>query len=382
MSTRVGIVVSHPIQYQAPFFRQLASRGILEPHVFFMTEHGVRESFDSGFGQVIQYDIPLTDGYSHEFVPNISPLAFGTPLGTINPGLAQAIARSRIDGLVVHGWAHISMWIAYATALIQHVPYALRSEATLARTAGVQSRIHRTMIGSLVRHASACLAIGSLNRDFYFAYGAPISKVFDAPYSVDTDRFRIDGAAGVKNRDQRLRDLGLNTEWPTIVVSAKLQRHKRPLDVIQAADRAGINLNLIFLGAGPLRSEIDQAAATRPWVRLLGFVNQVQIAEWYGCADLIVLASEHEPWGLAINEAMAAGAMPIVSDRVGCGPDLVKDFGYIYPVGDIDSLASCIRQACARLSTDLREEASNRSESYGISATCEGYEAAFESILR
>jgi glycosyltransferase involved in cell wall biosynthesis len=61
----------------------------------------------------------------------------------------------------------------------------------------------------------------------------------------------------------------------------------------------------------------------------------------YSAADLLVLASEFEPWGMVVNEAMCCGLPVVVSDKVGAAADLVADGinGFVYPVGDVPALA-------------------------------------------
>jgi glycosyltransferase involved in cell wall biosynthesis len=77
-------------------------------------------------------------------------------------------------------------------------------------------------------------------------------------------------------------------------------------------------------------------------VRFTGFLNQSEIAKAYIAADMLVLPSDGgETWGLVVNEAMCCGRPCIVSDQVGCGPDLVQSgqTGAVFPLGDVDALA-------------------------------------------
>ena len=59
-------------------------------------------------------------------------------------------------------------------------------------------------------------------------------------------------------------------------------------------------------------------------MRCLGFVNQAELPGWYGCGDVLALPSGREPWGLVVNEGMACGLVPVVSEAVGCAADLVE----------------------------------------------------------
>jgi glycosyltransferase involved in cell wall biosynthesis len=180
-----------------------------------------------------------------------------------------------------------------------------------------------------------------------------------------------------------LESLGMEPEILLVLFAAKLQPRKRPMDVVMAMDRLDRPANLVMIGDGPLRPAMESLALRRPWMRTLGFVNQKEIGEWYGAADLFVLPSEHEPWGLAVNEAMAAGAVPVVSDAVGCGPDLVtSEVGWVYPTGDIGALASAIAEGSQVGDlTERRAAARRRSMEYGIAATARGVETAVAAVL-
>ena len=62
-------------------------------------------------------------------------------------------------------------------------------------------------------------------------------------------------------------------------------------------------------------------------VYFFGYVVFPRIIEFYKAADVFVLPSSHEPWGLVVNESMTLGLPVVVSSKVGCRQDLVKD-GY------------------------------------------------------
>jgi glycosyltransferase involved in cell wall biosynthesis len=255
---RLGIVVTHPIQYQVPLFRHLASRSSVEPLVFFLTEHGLDESSDSGFGRAVKYDVPLLGGYEHRMVRNRSPkLAVGTPWGIFNPSLPALIRHSHVDALLVHGYSNISHWLAYATAVGSGIPYLLRGESRPDQGGVHDAKMmaKRRLIQPLVRNAGACLAIGEENREFHSSYGAQPDRIFFAPYSVDTERFSVAGAVARAYRTILLESLGLEPEAPLVLFAAKLQSWKRPIDVVMAMDQLEHPANLIVIGDGPLRPD-------------------------------------------------------------------------------------------------------------------------------
>ncbi|MBE0545459.1 MAG: glycosyltransferase family 4 protein [Verrucomicrobia bacterium] len=103
------------------------------------------------------------------------------------------------------------------------------------------------------------------------------------------------------------------------------------------------NVLAVFVGSGELEKELrDLATREKLRVHFTGFKNQSELPAIYAAADALVLPSESETWGLAVNEGMACGLPAIVSDAVGCAPDLIEEgvTGFTYPVGDTEQLAA------------------------------------------
>ncbi len=377
---RLLVVASHPIQYQAPLYRLLAASKVVDLRVLFLSDFGVAPSFDPGFGQSLSFDVPLTDGYEHRFLSTGFTEQPGR--GLVPPlGFWANLSPRRCDVILVHGYVSFAVWGACVAAKVKGTPYMLRVETrweTDVRRPPSRRWAKQQVLRPLLRGAGACLAIGSSNRHFYQSYGVPDGRIVMAPYSVDTNRFDLEGAVGRSERTKMLASIGLDPSLPTLCFAAKLQPHKRPLDVLAALDRMRTTANLIMIGEGPLSSEVSDAARVNSRVRRLGFVNQSAIGRWFGASDIVVLPSEAEPWGLVINEAMAAGAVPVVSSAVGCGPDLAQGAGAVYPVGDVSSLADALDRLVAdpEALAEARRRSRVNSERHALAVTAGGYEAA------
>jgi len=102
-------------------------------------------------------------------------------------------------------------------------------------------------------------------------------------------------------------------------------------------------VHVLMVGTGPLENELRGFVQTNNLpVSFAGFLNQTEIPSAYAIADCLVLPSDcGETWGLVVNEAMACGIPAIVSDRVGCGPDLVEEgvTGFQFEFGNTQELA-------------------------------------------
>ncbi|MDF5735816.1 MULTISPECIES: glycosyltransferase [unclassified Nostoc] len=135
-----------------------------------------------------------------------------------------------------------------------------------------------------------------------------------------------------------------------LLFCAKLQPWKRPQDVLQAFCQANIQDSyLIFAGDGTLRVKLEleaQSLGIKDRVKFIGFVNQSQLPSIYRSADLFILPSSYEPFGVVVNEAMLCGCPVVVSDQVGSRHDLIQHGknGFVYPCGDIDALATIFKE--------------------------------------
>jgi len=336
------VVATHPIQYQTPLYRYLTERD-LPVHVFFLCRRGYDGGHDVGFGRAVSWDIPLVEGFSHEFVPGVgrTPERF---FGLLNPTLLSAIDGRRFSAVLVHGWRSLSMLSAIARARTARLPVFYRAESTSLSTS-VRGKTAEALTWGMKNMVSACLSIGSLNDAFYSAVGVPPDRRFLVPYAVDNARFQA--AAVAVPKAQARAALGISGAGPVVLFAGKLVAWKRPELLLRAFIAAAPrDAQLLYAGTGKmleeLRAEAESYAPGR--VHFAGFLNQSEIPTAYRAADLLVMPSDHEPWGLVVNEAMNFEVPAIVSTQVGCGPDLVSPgvTGEVFNAGNEEHLSSML----------------------------------------
>jgi glycosyltransferase involved in cell wall biosynthesis len=355
-SYRLACLVSHPIQYQAPLFRYLTVRPGIDLTVFFLSDLSVHAYRDSGFGVSVKWDVPLLEGYHHEFLPRVgsgSGLSFWRPWTF---GLRARLRRGQFDALWVHGYAHRGCLAGIAAAKSLAIPVMLRGESNLLSETddALKLGVKRIAMPALLRTIDGLLAIGRLNREYYLHYGVEAARIFPMPYAVDNEFFRTAAERARPNRERLRNELGLKPGRAVILFASKMQRHKRAADLLEAYVRLSPDgvaepaAYLVFAGDGEERGNLERCARELKWdsIRFIGFRNQSELPALYDLCDVFVLPSVHEPWGLVVNEAMNAGKPVIVSNRVGAGPDLIDEGidGFVYPAGDIAALADRLRR--------------------------------------
>jgi glycosyltransferase involved in cell wall biosynthesis len=348
---RIAFVNTHPIQYFAPLYAYLNSTEKFAVTALYLSDFSVRGSVDAAFGQPVKWDVDLLSGYDVRFVAGADlreePKGF---FSMIAPQIWHEVCRGGFDALVVHGHTPAAALIAVAAARWAGLPVFARGETHLGLRRSLLKRlVRKPLMSAFYRSVSGVLAIGSANAAFYRAMGVPEERIFCMPYTVDNARFANDSRLSDEQRMKVRAKLGVADDNPIVLYAAKLQARKHPDDLLRAAaclkDR-GVRFHVVMVGSGEMAAELLSLATRLSLenVHFHGFANQSVLPQIYGAADVFVLPSESEPWGLAVNEAMCS-ALPIVaSAEVGCVPDLVRAGvnGQIFAAGDVEDLANAL----------------------------------------
>jgi glycosyltransferase involved in cell wall biosynthesis len=223
----------------------------------------------------------------------------------------------------------------------------VRGDSHLIDSKPVPLRIaKRLILGRWLPRFSRYLTVGKLNEDYYQFYGADRRKFFPVRHFVDNERFATQAKQARIKRPQLRSRWGINKDAVVFLFAGKFIDKKRPMDVVRAIESLHLKnmaVHLLMVGDGQLRAGCEQYAREKHLpVSFTGFLNQNEIAEAYVSSDVLVLPSSYaETWGLVANEAMSCGLPAIVSDRVGCGPDLVSPgtTGTVFPATDVVALA-------------------------------------------
>jgi glycosyltransferase involved in cell wall biosynthesis len=391
MRSRIAFVVSHPIQYLVPLYCRLAARDDVEVKVFFTWHAGQHAVDDPGFGQPIEWDIALTEGYAFEPVPNIASDP-GTQkfLGLRNPTLLDRVMSWRPDVVHVTGWAWFSHLQLLRALHRRGVPTVFFGDSHLldGKTHGPRWWIKSAALHKIYSWPTACLYAGSANRAYFEAFGVPPERLYPCPHSIDVNRF-ADQSAQREDEAARWRsELGIAADRKVLLYAGKFEPKKRPVELMRAvAQLPDPSPLLVMVGAGALQAEIDAVAAgDPPRFRVLPFQNQSYMPTVYRLGDIFVLPSGYgESWGLAVNEALACGRPAIVSDRVGCAADVVDaSCGRIFAWNDWTAFGNAVEAMFGdpKKLVDMGRAAGERARRFDVGVTATALAAAVESVLQ
>jgi glycosyltransferase involved in cell wall biosynthesis len=352
--TRIAVLNSHPIQYFAPLYAYLNSAPDLEVTALYLSDVSIRGGRDVEFGREVKWDLELLAGHRSIFLGEAAhtrePGGFWS---LVAPEVWKEVRYGQYDVLWLHGHNYAANLIALMAAKINGLRIMMRGETHLGLPCRrMKAILRRPLMSALYSWCDRLLAIGSQNATFYRAMGVRDEKIFLVPYSVDNNRFVRSTQLTDEQRIEVRKRYKIAVDQPAVLYAAKFTRRKRPGDLLKAARQLKCEtkrpFTVVMAGSGELEPELRTFCVDHGLdnVVFTGFVNQSEMPALYGASDLFVLPSEHEPWGLAVNEAMCAGLPVVVSREVGCVADLVREDvnGYTPAAGDIPGLSHALRR--------------------------------------
>jgi glycosyltransferase involved in cell wall biosynthesis len=242
------------------------------------------------------------------------------------------------DLVVVGGWNQPAFLQAVRFARRRHVPLVLWVEST-ARDERSNNRLLELLKGRLIRAADGFLVPGRAAGEYLRGFGVGADRIAVAPNAVDENLARQ--VAQLRGRRDELRaELGLR--GCTFLSVSRLSREKG-VDLLVGAFE-GVPGELVVVGGGAERDELQRRAPKN--VRFLGPVPRSELPRWYAAADVFVLASRSETWGMALTEAAAAGLPLVASEAVGAAYDLIEPSvnGLVVRTDEGDALREALRR--------------------------------------
>ncbi len=387
---RLAIVISHPIQYYSPWFRYLAANGYSDLRVFYLWNGGVTEQMDQGFGVPVKWDVPLLEGYDHEFVPNRSAQpGSGNICGLNNPELGARLDSFAPAAILLFGYNYLTHYRFLFSNSRRSVPLLFRGDShRLFPAKGWKSSLKQKIVRKVFQKFSAFLYVGGANKEYFQHHGVAPEKLFFCPHCVDNDRFFGESEMAAESVQLWRRELGIPVRHRVILFAGKFEEKKRPRDLMEAFRRAQLNdVSLLMVGNGAQEEGLRRDIADKN-IRFAPFQNQSLMPRVYMAGDVFVLPSygNEETWGLAVNEAMCMGRPVIVSNHVGCARDLVKDRnnGLVFQAGDVPALARALQEAFSDEGRLKMWGANSRRviQDYSYAAATRGLDAALQSVSK
>jgi len=378
MKRRLVIITEIISPYRIPLFNVLSEQAEVDLHVIFLAET------DPILRQWRVYKQKIR--FSYEVLSSWRKRILGYNV-LLNRGLSRALTAAKPDAILCGGYSYFASWQALWWARKRSVPFFLWSESNLQ-----DMRRGRALVELLkdefFRHCRGFVVPGKSAAEYLLNHQIKSEAIFTALNAVDNDLFAKESAAARADANQLRIDLALPDRYFLFV--GRLVHEKGVIELLSAYSSLDPELRqqigLVFAGDGPCRDELEiRATSISPGlIKFVGFTQQEQLPAYYALAEMLILPTYSDTWGLVVNEAMACGLPVVVSRRAGCVPDLVTEDwnGKVVEPEDVRSLSFVMRSiaACGKERLQMGANSLKRIAGYSPRVWSEGVLRMFESL--
>jgi glycosyltransferase involved in cell wall biosynthesis len=349
MKRRLVILTEIISPYRIPLFNALAQHEDVDLHVIFLAETDPTLRQWHVYKEEIQFSYQVLRSWRRRF---------GRYNVLLNRGLFRALVTNVPDVIFCGGYNYVASWQALVWARSHKTPFLLWSESN-AKDLRRGHAMVEFLKNEFLRKCSGFVVPGRAAQEYLCAHKKIKENVIiTAPNAVDNDLFAA--AAGAARQDEGIhrRELGLPDRYFLFV--GRLVREKGVFELLSAYAKLDESvrrrIGLVLVGDGASRPQLEEEASSiSPGViRFAGFAQREQLAIYYGLAEMLILPTYADTWGLVVNEAMACGLPVILSRAAGCAVELVKANwnGLLVAPRDTLSLTSAMRSLASQ--PDLR----------------------------
>jgi glycosyltransferase involved in cell wall biosynthesis len=329
----------------------LIAAGIPEIQLHTFVTHG-----DADFKWALE--VPASINVTNFAGKGDSPLSgiYANPLREWRKGglLIKSLQKINVKAVICNSYRYLSYLRVIQHCHREGIPLFVNNDSNIRSeprlmpwTAWAKRRVYSWWLARV----TGVMPMGSLGDEFFLKYGADPHRFYRVPYTPDYKAFEERDLRGL---DRFRQSFGLRGDKKYILFSGRLAHVKRVdllIDAFTHLAPARAEWNLLIVGDGPLGDQLRRRVPDALQKRVIwtGFLEQEELNLAYHAADVLVLPSDHEPWAVVVQEAMAAGLVVVASDVVGAAHELIVDqqSGRFFPRGNVEALRQVILDVTA-----------------------------------
>lgn len=272
--------------------------------------------------------------------------------------LVRQISKNKYSMIHIAGWSNPVCFYLLFWARIKRTPISVESDTQFNPYTRVWKKLlKRFLYPTLFALPTIFMPGGTRQFNYLKHYGVPTDKIVVAQMTVDVKNLKRQTYS--INEIERLafrEKHGAQNHDVVFLFVGRLIKCKKLDDLINAFQALQSQpAKLWIVGSGDQEDYISICAQSIPGIHYFGRESGERLTRLYDAADVFVLPSLVEQWGLVVNEAMATGNALIVSEQVGCVDDLIihEKTGLLFPPTDISALVIAMKRMI--LETEFRE---------------------------
>lgn len=300
----------------------------------------------------------------------------------ISPSVIKYLDKFRFDLIVIGGYSTPTGMLAINYCNLRGIKFILNTDGGVIRDDNFIKYIFKKYF---ISSAHWWLSTSDVTSKYLVHYGAKIENIYKYPFTSVND-YQIESKSMDEKNNMRRN---LNLPEGKLAISVGNFIHRKGFDVlIKAWEKIDDDINLLIVGGGELKNQLlrclDQKKIKN--VKILDFVIPEKLNEYYLSADLFVLSTREDIWGLVINESMAKGLPVVTTEKCIAGLEMVTDDenGYIVETENSDQLAEAVLKILknSELNKKMSENNILKSKKYTIQTMSTQHINIFNQILQ
>jgi glycosyltransferase involved in cell wall biosynthesis len=342
---KVIVIQGTQAPYRFPVFNELTKTKKLDLQVWFMSKGGIK---NRTWGTKPLKKCHFKYKFLYGWVWNFG-LKDNFPFW-VNPFIYIPLLKEDPDMVIMLGWDSFTSFIVHLFCKIFGVKFVLWSGST-ANEKSWRRDVTKPLVSLHAKCADAHIAYGTRAKKYLESLGVDKKKIFISFNSTNTKLYTKLFEKYKKQEIKTKDKLKIPQKSKVVIHYGQLIRRKGTDLLLKAFSKNYKNskdATLLIAGTGPFVSDLKKIADELKIenVRYIPNPGDEKIWEYYAIADLYVLPSREEVWGLSVNEAMVAELPIIVSSVAGCSDDVVikGKNGYVFKSKNITDLAAKLKK--------------------------------------
>lgn len=275
-----------------------------------------------------------------------------------NFSILKYVKKNSYDYIFATNYSYRTELLAYLKMIIFNIPFVLEIDGGIIKK---ENWLLRKFKQFLLTKPSKYFSPSSSSDNFLIHYGAEKENIIRYNFSSFWENEILDEPVNNEKRQKLKKELGLNNT-PVILCVGQII-HRKGIDVlVKALNQLNINYQCLIIGEQPDKNYLSLVNNLKnDNIGLCTFKNNEQLKLYYQVADVFVLPTRFDIWGLVINEALANGVPVITTEGCVAGSELITENhnGFLVPVDDVDTLKSHIEHVLLdkELRNNMREHA-------------------------
>lgn len=276
----------------------------------------------------------------------------------------KIIKNGNYDRVIIGCYSTITQMIAQKYMIDHKIPFIHSSDGGMIKE---DSALQKKLKSYFIKNASAWLGTGKVTTEYLRYYGADEKKIITYPFTSIYDRDILPVPDSIAVKRQFRNQLKMYED--KIVLSVGQLIYRKGIDVLIKAASKLNNTGIYIIGGTPSDEYVElKRKYNANNIHFISFKNKNELSKYYRAADVFVLPTREDIWGLVINEAMSYGIPVVTTNKCVAGMEMIEQgvTGSIVEVENVNQLVEAVRYWLENGSTESSNVSLDKARQYTI----------------